>query len=121
MIEIRNRAFIKFLITNESNEIVLMIAIEPITRAIFAVFDPIAFPIARLDSAAKADIYETKISGAEVANATIVKPITIVGIFMFFATEVAPSTKKCDPMINSKNPIVKYARNVIIKFSIISF
>ena len=100
---------------------VLMTAIDPITRAIFAVFDPIALPIARLDSAARADKYETKISGAEVANATIVKPITIVGIFMFLATEIEPSTKKCDPMINSKNPIVKYASNVIIKISIISY
>ena len=39
---------------------------------------------------------ETNISGADVANATTVNPITIRGILNILAIEVAPSTKKSD-------------------------
>jgi hypothetical protein len=73
-----------------------------------------AFPTAKFDSLLIAATIDTKISGAEVANATIVKPITIIGILRILAIEVEPSTKKSDPRINKYIPIESKIRDVII-------
>ena len=61
----------------------LTIAMDPKTSAMFAVFDPIALPIARSDSSFIAATKETNISGADVANATTVNPIMTRGILLF--------------------------------------
>tara|TARA_X000000368_G_scaffold157564_1_gene124153 strand:+ start:1139 stop:1549 length:411 start_codon:yes stop_codon:yes gene_type:complete len=113
-IVIIRRFFINFFKTKESIGTALTMAIDPRTRAIFAVFDPMAFPTAKFDSLLIAATIDTKISGAEVANATIVKPITIIGILRILAIEVEPSTKKSDPRINKYIPIESKIRDVII-------
>jgi hypothetical protein len=46
----------------------------------------------------------TTISGADVPKATIVNPITIFGIFNFFARDDDPSTKIFAPTISGKKP-----------------
>jgi len=43
-------------------------------------------------------------SGADVPNASIVRPIIAVGTFKFFASEEAPETKKSAHFINKINP-----------------
>ena len=47
----------------------------------------------RFDSLFNAATIETRISGAEVANATIVRPITMIGIFRICAIDATPLTK----------------------------
>ena len=97
----------------------LTIAMDPNTNAMFAVFDPIALPIARSDSSFIAATKETNISGADVANATTVNPIMTRGILAILAIEVAPSTKKSDPFIKINIPIDNKKRDVIMKSCII--
>ena len=97
----------------------LTIAMDPKTSAMFAVFDPIALPIARSDSSFIAAMKETNISGADVANATTVNPIMTSGILAILAIEVAPSTKKSDPFIKINIPIDNKKRDVIMKSCII--
>tara|TARA_B100000900_G_scaffold299870_1_gene258433 strand:- start:147 stop:536 length:390 start_codon:yes stop_codon:yes gene_type:complete len=97
----------------------LTIAMDPKTSAIFAVFDPIALPMARSDSSFIAATKETNISGADVANATTVNPIITRGILAILAIEVAPSTKKSDPFIKINIPIDNKKRDVIMKSCII--
>tara|TARA_Y100000768_G_scaffold1455_1_gene1132 strand:- start:3330 stop:3704 length:375 start_codon:yes stop_codon:yes gene_type:complete len=117
--EIIRRFLTNFFKTEDFIETELTIAIDPKTNAIFAVFDPIALPIARSDSLFIAATKETNISGADVANATTVKPITIRGIFAILARDVEPSTKKSDPFININIPIDNKKRDVIMKSCII--
>ena len=59
----------------------LQIAVAPKTRPIFAMFEPMALPIAILVFPSKAAMEPTSISGAEVAMPTTVKPMIRGGIF----------------------------------------
>ena len=91
--ETKSKSIISFLWILESMDIGFMLAIKPNTRPILAVLEPIAFPTARFDSLFNAATIETRISGAEVANATIVRPITMIGIFRICAIDATPLTK----------------------------
>ena len=53
-------------------------AVIPKTMPILAIFEPIALPTASSGSPCSEEVTATKISGAEVPRATMVKP-TIVG------------------------------------------
>jgi hypothetical protein len=117
--EIIRRFLTNFFKTEDFIGTDLTIAIDPKTSAMFAVFDPMALPIARFDSSFIAATKETNISGADVANATTVKPITIRGILTILARDVAPSTKKSDPFIKIKIPTDNKKRDVSIKSCII--
>jgi len=52
----------------------------------------------------KCELKEIANSGADVPKATIVNPITVVGILKFFAKDEAPSTKKSAHFISIINP-----------------
>ena len=117
--EIIRRFLTNFFMVEDFIGIDLTIAMDPNTSAMFAVFDPIALPIARSDSSFIAATKETNISGADVANATTVNPIMTRGILAILAIEVAPSTKKSDAFIKINIPIDNKKRDVIMKSCII--
>ncbi len=54
-------------------------------------------------------------SGADVPKATIVSPITILGILYFFASDEAPSTRMFAPKISGAKPL-----NNIKRFNIVN-
>jgi hypothetical protein len=58
----------------------------------------------------------TTSSGAEVPNATIVSPITMFGIFNFFAREDALSISKFAPRINGTKPAMSKLKNNIFLY-----
>lgn len=68
-------------------------AVVPSIRNIFAILEPITFPIAIAFDPANADDILTAASGALVPMATTVNPIIIGGIFNRAAIADAPSTK----------------------------
>ena len=72
----------------------------------FAILLPTTFPIDISECPSIAAVVLTINSGIDVPIATIVSPIIIVGILNFFASPLAPSTKKSAPFINKKNPII---------------
>jgi hypothetical protein len=62
------------------------------------------FPKARSEFFSNEAIRFTTSSGVDVPKPTIVRPITIDGIFNRFAREEALSTKRFAPIINGTNP-----------------
>ena len=72
-------------------------ALKAKTRPTFAIFDPIAFPIASDELPWNAAFKLTNNSGREVPNATTVNPITIVEIPYFSAIATPPLTIHSDP------------------------
>jgi hypothetical protein len=70
-----------------------IIAVTPSTIPILAILDPNAFPTAKPEFPCKEEIPDTKISGAEVPNPTIVNPITKDETPICLAIETAPETK----------------------------
>ena len=81
-----------------------MMAAKPMTRPILAILDPRALPIARCGAPCNAAVAETRISGAEVANPTTVKPTSIGETPMLLAATAAPTTIRSAPQINNPNP-----------------
>lgn len=69
-----------------------------------AMFEPMILPRAISVLPLKALSTETTISGAEVPNATTVRPITIGDILNFCASEDAPDTKKSALFISMIRP-----------------
>ena len=61
-------------------------------KPILAIFDPMAFPIARVELFSIAAIMLTTSSGRDVPNATTVRPITKVDIPNLFAALTPPLT-----------------------------
>ena len=59
-----------------------------------AIFEPIALPTAKPPAPSNAAIVETNISGADVPNDTMVRPITNGEIPIKRAVAAAPSTKR---------------------------
>ena len=74
----------------DSSGIGRIIAVSPSTRPILTMLEPIALPKARPGSPRTAANAETRISGAEVAKATIVRPISSGAIPMLRAVADAP-------------------------------
>ena len=91
-----------------------IIALTPITTSRLKILDPTTFPIAISLLPLIAAERLTASSGALVPNATIVSPITIVGMCIRFAIDEAPSTKKSAPFTSSTNPTIKYKTGMII-------
>ena len=83
----------------------IIIADKPTATSKLKIFEPIIFPIAISLDPFNAALILTAASGALVPNATIVSPISKVGIFAIFAIDEAPSTKKSAPLISIINPI----------------
>ena len=77
---------------------------KPKITNIFEMLLPITFPNSISAFPAKCELKEIANSGADVPNATIVKPITAVGIFKFLAKDAEPSTKKSAHLISNTNP-----------------
>ena len=69
-------------------------SVMPNTRPILAMFDPKALPTARLPAPARADINDTRISGAEVPTDTMVMPISRGDMPNDRAIAAAPSIKR---------------------------
>ena len=90
-------------------------ATAPRTRPTFAMFEPIALPIARLDSPRNAATTETSISGAEVAQATTVSPMSSGATPRFRAVAEPPNTNRSAPRIRSTSPPIIRARSTSIK------
>ena len=69
-------------------------AVIPSTRPIFAILEPIAFPMASVGDPSIDAITPTKISGAEVPTDTTVSPIIILDTPKLFAVIAAYVTKR---------------------------
>ena len=82
----------------------IMRTAKPKITNIFEMLLPITFPNNISAFPAKCELKEIANSGADVPNATIVRPITAVGIFKFLAKDADPSTKKSAHLISSRNP-----------------
>jgi hypothetical protein len=76
---------------------VLIIADIPRIKRIFTIFDPTIFPMAISVLPLRAALIFTISSGADVPNATIVRPITIGGIQAFLEREPAPLMRISHP------------------------
>lgn len=88
-----------------------MSAVAPRTKAILAIFDPIAFPTARWLAPSKAAVADTINSGAEVPKATTVRP-TIIGVMpKCRAVATAPDTKRSALQTNTIRPRMTAAEN----------
>jgi hypothetical protein len=79
---------------------------KPNIKKMFDILLPITFPNSISVLPVKWALKEMASSGAEVPKATIVKPITVVGILKFRAKEAAPSTKKSAHLINMAKPTI---------------
>lgn len=89
-------------------------ALIPRMTKILAIFDPTTFPNARSVFPESALVTDTRSSGEDVPNATIVRPITIGDIFSLSDTEDAPETRKSAPLISINNPTTKRIIAMII-------
>ena len=84
-------------------------AVTPSTRAILAMLDPSALPMARSPAPDVDAMSDTSISGADVPKDTIVKPISIGDMPKFLAVAAAPNTnrsalhtRRISPVISAK-------------------
>ena len=80
-------------------------AVAPNTKAMLAMLEPIALPMARPGALSSAAMVDTSISGAEVPKATIVRPISIGDMPKWPAVEDAPSTKRSALQMSKPRPI----------------
>ena len=82
-------------------------------------FEPSALPIANSGCPSTADTADEKISGAEVPNATIVRPIIRGEAPKFLARPEAPKTNLSAPQIKPMNPrtIMAESRNIGQEYS----
>ena len=81
-------------------------AVIPSTRPIFAILDPIAFPIASVGDPSMDAITPTKISGAEVPTDTTVNPISILETPKLFAVIAANVTKRSALHTSAMSPTI---------------
>ena len=77
-------------------------------RPILAMLDPITFPSAISLLPFKAATTLTNSSGALVAKATKVKPITTFDTRSFNATPTLPRTRNSPPSSKSRKPPIRY-------------
>ena len=93
-------------------------AIIPIIKSILVKFEPITLPALISTLPEIALLMLTASSGRLVPIATTVKPIIKLDTFNFFATALAPLTKKSAPLIKRIMPIIRY--KIFKNISIIS-
>ena len=79
-------------------------AVAPSTRPIFAMFEPIALPVASPVFPWADAMAATSISGADVPRPTMVRPIINGGIPKFRAMAEVPLTKKSAEKIKKVKP-----------------
>ncbi len=84
--------------------------VAPNTRATLAMFEPKTLPMAISGTLSIAAIAETTISGADVPNATKVKPITIGLTCNFSAIRAECSINLSELIINMIRPIIESNR-----------
>jgi len=101
---ISSKMGISFFITSLPTLKGLIKTAKPNIRRMFETLLPITLPNIMSVLPDKCELNEMASSGADVPKATIVSPITTVGIFKFFARDDAPSTKKSAHFINTANP-----------------
>ena len=90
-----------------------MMAVTPNTKPIFAIFEPIALPIAKLGTPFKAASAETNISGADVPKAMTVKPIKTGVIPKCLASEALPLTNILALQTSPVKPIMSVVIAII--------
>src|SRR5690606_23606192 len=91
---------------------------NPITKAMLHIIEPMAFPIAISECPSLLATVETKNSGRVVAILTIVAPITIEGIPVFLAIQIAASTNKSPPLTIVKRPMKKITKTITVSIFI---
>jgi hypothetical protein len=80
----------------------------------FAMLEPMALPTARLPACSMAAVADTISSGAEVPNATTVRP-TIIGVIpRLRAVDTAPDTKRSALQTSTIRPITMAHKNNIM-------
>ena len=85
----------------------LIAAAQPATSIRFTIFEPTTFPMAIPSTPWIAEVTLTASSGRLVPNETIVRPMTIEGMWNAFAIAEAPSTKKSAPFTRNANPAAR--------------
>jgi hypothetical protein len=103
---INNRMGISFFITSFSILNGTIRIAKPNIIRILAILLPRTLPKSISVFPDKCELKEMASSGADVPKATMVSPITTVGILKFFAKEDAPSTKKSAHFISIANPTI---------------
>ena len=81
-----------------------MIAVIPNTNPILAILDPMTFPRAISEKPFNAAFTLTISSGAEVANETTVKPMTILDRCSLKDKATEERTRNSPPMTKNNNP-----------------
>ena len=89
-----------------SNCIAFINNTTPKTKPILAILEPTTLPKAISEYPANADFTLTIISGADVANETIVKPTIIFEILNFNDNPIADFSNQLPPKTNKTNPII---------------
>ena len=85
-----------------------IIAVIPIIRPMFAIFDPTTFPRLTIEFPFRAALTDTNNSGDDVPSATIVSPMRSFDILNLDAIATLLLTKKSPPKNNSKNPAIRF-------------
>ena len=82
------------------------IAAQPTMTIVFMMLEPTTLPTAISGVPLRADMRLTKNSGADVPQATMVRPITISGTPKRRASELAPSVRRSAPTSTNVTPII---------------
>ena len=90
------------------------IAVQPTIIRVLKILLPTTLPTAISAVPLMADEMLTVSSGAEVPKATIVRPITMVGMWRRLATAAAPSVSMLAPMSISANPPMSIMLSIIV-------
>lgn len=77
---------------------------KPMTSSILAILEPTTLPIARPETPSRTALIEINNSGAEVPNATTVRPIINLEIPNLFETLIAPLRRKSPDKSKTTNP-----------------
>ena len=91
-------------------------AVQPKTKAIFAIFEPIIFPKTMSLLSLKIASKLTNNSGEDVAKDTIVIPATSLEILNLVARFTDPRTSSSPPKYKRTNPKIKNSKEFIIYF-----
>ena len=97
----------------------LIIEATPSINNTFIMLLPITLPSTISVLLEPSALIDTANSGADVPNATIVKPINIFDTLKFCAVDDAPSTNISAPLINNTNPTIN--NNILIIIFLFSY
>ena len=99
------------------------IAAQPTMSIVFMMLEPTTLPTAMSGVPFRADIKLTKNSGADVPQATMVRPMTISGTPKRRASEEAPSVRRSAPTSTNVTPIIinKISSNTFVIYDLLIF